>query len=35
LNKYSIGHLIIPSPKQSKVLYQLYDNALDEGFVFE
>jgi hypothetical protein len=34
LNKYSIGRLTIPSPKQSKILYQLYNVALEEGFVF-
>ena len=35
LNKYAIGHLVIPSPKQSKILYKMYNNALEEGFVFE
>lgn len=35
LNKYSIGHLVIPSAKQSKILYELYNNALEEGFVFK
>ena len=34
LNKYSLGHMPLPSAKQSKVLYGLYYDALDEGFVF-
>jgi len=35
LSKYSIGHISLPSAKQSKVLYGLYYNALDEGLVFD
>jgi len=34
LNKYVLGYLFLPSPKQSKILYQLYIDALDEGFKF-
>lgn len=33
LNKYSLGYMPLPSAKQSKVLYGLYYDALDEGFV--
>lgn len=33
LNKFCSGTLPIPSPQQSKILYELYNNALDEGFV--
>jgi len=35
LSKYSIGHISLPSAKQSKVLYGLYYDALDEGLVFD
>jgi hypothetical protein len=34
LNKYSTGFMILPSEKQSKIIYQLYIKAMDEGFVF-
>ena len=34
LTKYSLGHILLPSAKQSKVLYGLYYDALDEGLVF-
>jgi len=34
LTKYSLGHIALPSAKQSKVLYGLYYDALDEGLVF-
>lgn len=34
LGKYSNGNLSVPSEKQSAILYKLYDNALNEGFVF-
>jgi len=33
LNKYVLGHLFPPSPKQAKILYQLYTDALDDGCV--
>ena len=33
LTKYTNGLMILPSPKQSKVLYQLYENAINEGVV--
>lgn len=33
LTKYSNGLMILPSPKQSKVLYQLYDSAINDGVV--
>lgn len=33
LSKYCNGTLPIPSPQQSKILYELHNNALDEGFV--
>jgi hypothetical protein len=33
LRKYSSGYLSIPSPKQSAILYQLYYDATNEGFI--
>jgi len=33
LTKYSNGLMILPSPKQSKVLYQLYDAAINDGVI--
>ena len=33
LNKYILRHIVVPSPKQSKILYQLYNDATDDGFV--
>ncbi len=33
LNKYVQGYLILPSPKQAKILYQLYIDALNDGCV--
>jgi len=33
LTKYSMGYFPLPSVKQSKILYGLYCDALDEGFV--
>ena len=33
LNKYVLGYLFLPSPKQAKILYQLYYDALNDGFV--
>lgn len=33
LTKYTNGLMILPSPKQSKILYQLYENAINEGVV--
>ena len=35
LTKYSLGYIPLPSAKQSKVLYGLYYDALDEGLVFD
>ena len=35
LTKYSLGYFPLPSAKQSKVLYGLYYDALDEGLVFD
>ncbi|WP_042149704.1 AIPR family protein [Paucisalibacillus sp. EB02] len=32
LKKYSEGKIVVPSEKQSKVLYYLYQKALDEGW---
>lgn len=34
LNKYVLGFLTLPSVKQSKVLYQLYNEAISEGYTF-
>ncbi|CAA6802186.1 MAG: FIG01232333: hypothetical protein [uncultured Sulfurovum sp.] len=34
LEKYVLGYFKLPSAKQSKVLYELYCDALDEGLVF-
>jgi len=31
LNKYTLGYMMLPSPKQSKILYQLYDDAINDG----
>jgi len=33
LNKYVSGYLFPPSPKQAKILYQLYTDALDDGCI--
>lgn len=33
LTKYSNGLMILPSPKQSKVLYQLYYTAMEDGVI--
>ncbi len=33
LHKMSLGHLPLPSEKQSKILYQLYEKAVEEGVV--
>lgn len=33
LRKFTLGKLSLPSPKQSKILYDLYEKALDEGVV--
>ncbi len=35
LKKFTIGVLSLPSEKQSKVLYDLYNKALEEGFIFK
>ncbi len=34
LNKYVLGYIMPASPKQAKILYQLYYDALNEGVVF-
>lgn len=34
LEKYTSNILILPSPKQAKILYLLYKQALDDGFIF-
>lgn len=34
LNKFCLGAISLPNPKQAKILYQLYNNALNEGVVF-
>jgi hypothetical protein len=33
LNKYCFGILSLPSEKQSKILYELYNQALREGAI--
>jgi len=33
LNKFISGYFKLPSAKQSKILYELYSNALNEGFI--
>ncbi len=35
LKKYNSGSLSLPSEKQAKILYQLYNKAIDEGVNFE
>ena len=35
LRKYATGYIKLPSPKQSVILYDLYHNAINEGFVLE
>jgi len=34
LGKYANGILKIPSEKQSKIIYELYNKAINEGFIF-
>lgn len=34
LKKYCIGSLSCPSEKQAKILYELHNNAVSEGFIF-
>lgn len=34
LNKYATGSLAFPSEKQAKVIYDLYNKALSEGFIY-
>lgn len=34
LSKFASGRLPLPSEKQSKIIYELYNKALNEGFVF-
>ena len=34
LKKYVSGYIMPASPKQAKILYQLYIDALDEGCIF-
>jgi hypothetical protein len=34
LNKFANGRLTLPSEKQSKIIYELYNKAIREGFVF-
>ena len=33
LYKYALGYMVLPSPKQSKILYQLYNSAISDGFI--
>jgi hypothetical protein len=33
LNKYALGYMMLPSPKQSKILYQLYNEAINDGLI--
>jgi len=33
LSKYCSGRLSLPSPQQSKILYELHNRAIDEGFI--
>ncbi|MDC9721775.1 MAG: AIPR family protein [Urechidicola sp.] len=35
LKKYCYGNLLLPSEKQSKVLYELYNKATEEGFCLD
>lgn len=34
LGKYANGSLKLPSEKQSKIIYELYNKAINEGFIF-
>jgi hypothetical protein len=34
LSKFASGRLTLPSEKQSKIIYELYNKALSEGFMF-
>ncbi len=31
LHKWTLGYITLPSEKQSKILYQLYEKAVEEG----
>ncbi len=33
LNKYATGRLRLPSPKQAKIIYRLYEEAIKDGFI--
>lgn len=34
LNKYANGRIVLPSEKQSRIIYDLYNKAVSEGFIF-